>query len=52
MDKYEIKFYKNDEEIEVEDLPDEYVNSVIQVCQNEMVSRNRLQKVIERMIIK
>lgn len=50
MDKYVIKFYKNDEEIDISELPDEYLNGVIQICQSEVASRDRIERVLKRMI--
>lgn len=50
MDKYEIKFYKNDEEADTSEIPTEYLNGVIQACQSEVASRDRLERVFKRMI--
>jgi len=50
MDKYEIKFYKNDEEIEIEDIPDEYLNGIIQSCRSEIASRERIERVFKKMV--
>jgi hypothetical protein len=50
MDKYEIMFYKNDEEIDISELPEEYLNGIIQACQSEVASRNRLERVFKRMV--
>lgn len=50
MDKYVIKFYKNDEEIDISELPDEYLNGVIQICQSKVASRDRIERVLKRMI--
>ena len=45
MDKYEIKFYKNGKEIIIEEVPDDYVNGIIQLCKNETISRERMNRV-------
>ena len=52
MDKdiYEIKFYKNDEEIEVTELPEEYLIGIVQICKSEITSRERIERVFKRMI--
>ena len=50
MDKYEVKFYNNDEEIEISELPEEYLNGVIQACQSELANRSRLERVFKRMV--
>lgn len=50
MDKYEIKFYKNEEEVEIEDIPEEYLNGIIQSCRSEIASRERLERVFKRMV--
>jgi hypothetical protein len=52
MDEYKIGFYKNDEEIDISELPDEYLNGVIQICRSEIVSRERLERVFKRMVNK
>ena len=52
MDKFEIKFYRNDEEIEIEDIPEEYLNGIIQSCRSEIASRERLERVFKRMVSK
>lgn len=49
MDEYKIEFYKNDEEIEISELPDEYLNGVIELCRSEVASRERLERVFKRM---
>ena len=51
MDKYEVKFYRNDEEIDISELPNEYLNGVVQVCNSEVASRDRLERVFKRMIV-
>lgn len=50
MDEYKIEFYKNDEEIEISKLPDEYLNGIIQLCRSEVASRERLERVFKRMV--
>ena len=50
MDEYKIEFYKNDEEIDISELPDEYLNGVIQACRSEITSRERLERVFKRMV--
>ncbi|WP_166432667.1 hypothetical protein [Lacrimispora amygdalina] len=50
MNKYEIKFYKNDEEIEIEDIPEEYLNGIIESCRNEIASRERMERVLKKML--
>lgn len=52
MDQYEIKFYRNDDEIEINELPEEYLNGIIQCCRSEITSRERLKRVFKRMINK
>ena len=52
MDEYGIKFYKNEEEIEIEQVPEEYLNGIIQVCESEIASRRRLERLFHRMIKK
>ena len=49
MEQYRMEFYKNDEEIEISEMPDEYLNGVIQVCRDEVASRARLDRVFSRM---
>lgn len=50
MDEYKVEFYKNDEEIEITALPDEYLNGIIQLCRSEIASRERLERVFKRMV--
>lgn len=50
MDKYEIMFYKNEEEVEIGDVPEEYLNGIIQACRSELASRERLERVFKNMI--
>jgi len=50
MDKYEIKFYRNDEEIEINEIPEEYLNGIIQSCRGEMASRERIERIFKKMI--
>ena len=50
MVKYEIKFYRNDEEIEIEDIPEEYLSGIIQSCRSEIASRERIEKVFRKMV--
>lgn len=47
--KYEIKFYKNNEEVDIEEIPDDYLNGIIQCCKNEIVSRERMNRVWSNM---
>jgi hypothetical protein len=49
MDEYKIEFYKNDEEIDISELPDEYLNGIILLCQSEIANRERLERVFKRM---
>jgi len=49
MDEYGIEFFKNGEEIEIQEIPDEYLNGIIQVCRSEIASRERLERVFKRM---
>ena len=58
MEQYRMEFYKNDEEIEISEMPDEYLNGVIQACRDEIASqacrdeiasRARLDRVFSRM---
>jgi len=49
MDQYEIKFYKNDEEIGIEEMPDKYLNGIMQICKDEIVSRDRSDRVWSKM---
>ena len=49
VDKYEIKFYKNDKEVDIEELPDDYVNGIAQLCKDEIVSRGRMNRVCSNM---
>jgi hypothetical protein len=48
--KYEIKFFKDDVEIEVDDLPDDYVTGILEIFKNELVSRGRFNRVVSRTI--
>lgn len=50
MDKYEVMFYRNDEEVEIDEIPEEYLNGIIEACRSEIVSRNRLERVFKRMV--
>lgn len=49
MDKYEIKFYKNDKEVDIEEIPDDYVNGIAKLCRDEIVSRERMHRVWSNM---
>ncbi len=49
MDKYEIKFYENGKEIDIEEIPDDYVNGIIEVCKDELSSRRRMDRVWSNM---
>jgi ribosomal protein L16 Arg81 hydroxylase len=48
-DEYGIKFFKNGEEVEPDEIPTEYLNGVIQSLRNEVASRERLDRVFKRM---
>jgi hypothetical protein len=50
MDKYEIKFYSNEEEIEIEEIPEEYLNGIIESCKSEIASRERYERVFKKMV--
>lgn len=50
MDKYEVLFYKNNEEVEIDEIPEEYLNGIIESCRSEIASRNRLERVFKRMV--
>ena len=39
--EYEVKFYENGEEIEIDEVPDEYLNGIIEACRNEIASRDK-----------
>lgn len=52
MDKYEIKFYRNEEEIEIEDIPEEYLNGIVQSCRIEVASRERIERIFKKMVNK
>lgn len=49
-DKYEIKFFKNEREISISELPKEYLQGIIEICKNEIVSNNRLERVYKGMV--
>ncbi|SEU09868.1 hypothetical protein SAMN05443270_3135 [Lacrimispora sphenoides] len=50
MPTYEIKFYRDNEEIEIDEIPEEYLNGIIQSCRSEIASRERFEKVFKRMV--
>lgn len=52
MDEYKVEFYRNNDEIDISELPDEYINGVIQVCRSEIANRERLERVFKRMVNK
>lgn len=43
--EYEVKFYENGEEIEIDEVLDEYLNGIIEACRNEIASRGKYMKV-------
>ncbi len=52
MPTYEIKFYRDNEEIEIDEVPEEYLNGVIQSCRGEIASRERYERVFKKMVNK
>jgi hypothetical protein len=50
MPTYEIKFYRDSEEIEIDEIPEEYLNGIIQSCRSEIASRERYERVFKRMV--
>lgn len=48
MDNIEIKFYKNDKEIEISEIPDEYISGIVCACRSELESRKRWEGVLGR----
>lgn len=47
MDEYAMKFYKNGEEIELSEMPKEYLSGIIEVCKAEIVRENRWERVCQ-----
>lgn len=47
MDEYEMKFYKNGQEIELSDMPKEYLKGIIGVCKNEISREKRWERVCQ-----
>ena len=52
MPTYEIKFYRDNEEIEIDEIPEEYLNGIVQSCRSEIASRERYERVIKKMVNK
>lgn len=48
--EYEVKFYENGEEVEIDEVPDEYLNGVVEACKGEIAIRHRYLKVFGNMI--
>ena len=48
-DIYEIIFHRNRLEIDIEEMPTDYLNGAIKACRDEIISRERLKMVFERM---
>ena len=48
-DIYEIIFRRNGREVETEEIPTDYLNGIIKACRDEIISRERLKMVFERM---
>ena len=48
-DIYEIIFRRNGPEIDIEEMPTDYLNGAIKACRDEIISRERLKIVFERM---
>ncbi|MFR8974808.1 MAG: hypothetical protein ACLVG9_02325 [Eubacteriales bacterium] len=48
-DIYEIIFHRNGLEIDIEEMPTDYLNGAIKACRDEIISRERLKMVFERM---
>ena len=46
--KYEIKMFEDNVEIEIDDLPDDYVRGVIEAFRAELTSRERMKRVFSR----
>lgn len=47
--EYEVKFYENGEEIEINEVPEEYLNGIIEACKSEIASRRRHKRVFSNM---
>ncbi|MEY8352488.1 hypothetical protein AALB39_03930 [Lachnospiraceae bacterium 54-53] len=50
MPTYEIKFYRDEEEIEIDEIPEEYLNGIVQSCKSEIASRERYERVFKKMV--
>jgi len=50
MDIYGIKFFRNDVEIELDEVPTEYLNGIMDTCRSERASRERWNRVVKNMI--
>lgn len=49
-DVYSVKFYINDEEVEFEDLPPDYVNGLYKVCADKVNENLRWERAVRRLI--
>lgn len=47
-EEYKVMFYKDGEEIEMDELPNEYLSGIIKLCKDELSSRERLDRVYSR----
>lgn len=45
MDEFEMKFYKNQEEIELSEMPKEYLIAIIELCKAEISREERWERV-------
>ena len=48
-DIYEIIFRRNGREVEIEEIPTDYLNGIIKACRDEIMSREQLKRVFGRM---
>ena len=48
--EYEVKFYENGEEVEINEVPEEYLNGIIEACKGEITSRERYMRLFGDMI--
>lgn len=50
MDEYEMKFYKNGVEINLSEMPKEYLKGIVDICRDEIAGEERWERLCENMI--
>lgn len=50
MNEYSLKVFCNNTEIEITDLPDDYLYGIIHICKEQLNRNSRFERVVKNMI--